>query len=48
MRHVRRLSRKAVTEIILKPVFCGDNGADDEDRRDHNRLAGIQPKREDE
>jgi len=50
VRQVRRFSRKAVTEVILNPVFCEDNG-DDEARsalsahhRGHNLLAGLQTK----
>ena len=50
MRQVRRFSRKAVTEVILNPVFCGDNGDDEAQRalsahrRGPNLLAGLQPK----
>jgi hypothetical protein len=50
VRQVRRFSRKAVTEVILNPVFCGDNGDGEAQRalsahrRGHNLLAGLQPK----
>jgi hypothetical protein len=36
VRQVHRFSRKAVTEVILSPVSCGNNGDDEEDEDEEN------------